>query len=30
MAHGKTDAAEALVRDPLWFKDAVIYQLHLK
>jgi maltose alpha-D-glucosyltransferase/alpha-amylase len=23
-------AAEAHVRDPLWFKDAVIYQLHLK
>jgi len=23
-------AAEALVNDPLWFKDAVIYQLHLK
>jgi maltose alpha-D-glucosyltransferase/alpha-amylase len=26
----KPRAAEALVRDPLWFKDAVIYQLHLK
>jgi len=25
-----TRAAEAHVRDPLWFKDAVIYQLHLK
>src|ERR1035441_11006008 len=25
-----TRAAEAQVRDPLWFKDAVIYQLHLK
>jgi maltose alpha-D-glucosyltransferase / alpha-amylase len=23
-------AAEALANDPLWFKDAVIYQLHLK
>jgi len=30
MEHSKTRAAEALVRDPLWFKDAVIYQLHLK
>jgi maltose alpha-D-glucosyltransferase/alpha-amylase len=26
----RTRAAEAHVRDPLWFKDAVIYQLHLK
>ncbi len=26
----KPRAAEALVNDPLWFKDAVIYQLHLK
>ncbi len=26
----KPHAAEALVNDPLWFKDAVIYQLHLK
>src|ERR1700689_4203323 len=25
-----TRAAEAHVRDPLWFKDAVFYQLHLK
>src|ERR1022692_4659541 len=25
-----TRMAEAHVRDPLWFKDAVIYQLHLK
>src|SRR3984957_6134672 len=26
----KPRVAEALVNDPLWFKDAVIYQLHLK
>src|ERR1700691_7749 len=26
----KAHAAEVAVRDPLWFKDAVIYQLHLK
>src|SRR6202162_2451530 len=26
----RTQAAEVRVRDPLWFKDAVIYQLHLK
>ena len=30
LAPGKTPQSEAVVEDPLWYKDAVVYQLHVK